>query len=56
MSTLLNLNREEGGASEESYESWTKDELQAELSRRDLPTSGNKPELIVRLEEDDGAA
>jgi hypothetical protein len=30
-------------------------ELKAELERRELPTSGNKPELIARLEEDDAA-
>ena len=33
------------------YESMTKDELQDELSAKGLPTSGNKDELIARLQE-----
>jgi hypothetical protein len=37
----------------EGYEAMTKPELQAELESRGLPTSGNKPELIERLEEND---
>jgi hypothetical protein len=39
------------GASE--YEGLTKDELSAELERRGLPKTGNKDELIARLQEDD---
>lgn len=39
----------------ESYESWTKDQLSAELESRDLPKTGNKDELIARLEEADSA-
>ena len=35
------------------YESFTVAELKDELSARDLPTSGNKDELIKRLEDDD---
>ena len=53
MSSLLNLNREEGGSSDEGYEGMTKAELEAELEARGLPKSGNKDELIARLEEDD---
>ena len=37
------------------YEVWTKDELMAELEDRGLPKSGNKPELIDRLDQDDAA-
>lgn len=35
------------------YDERTKDELQDELERRDLPKSGTKAELIERLEDDD---
>lgn len=35
------------------YSTMSNDELRAELKRRDLPTGGNKDELIERLEEDD---
>ena len=35
------------------YEGWTKDELSEELEKRGLPKSGNKDELIARLQEDD---
>jgi hypothetical protein len=38
-----------------SYEDMTKDELSDELARRGLPKSGNKDELIARLEEADNA-
>ena len=37
------------------YDVWTKDELMAELEERGLPKSGNKPELIERLDQDDAA-
>jgi hypothetical protein len=40
-------------AVDEGYDSWKLDELQAELKDRDLPTSGNKPELVKRLQDDD---
>lgn len=35
------------------YSEMSNDELRDELKRRDLPVSGNKDELIARLEEDD---
>ena len=41
---------------DETYESMTVAELKEELAARDLHTSGNKEELITRLEEDDVAA
>lgn len=37
----------------EDYGSLTVDELREELANRDLSTSGNKPDLVARLEEDD---
>lgn len=44
----------DGESTEEgSYDSLTKEQLQEELRNRELPTSGNKPELVARLEEDD---
>ncbi|HSE47499.1 MAG TPA: SAP domain-containing protein [Gemmatimonadales bacterium] len=57
MTTIMPHTRDQGGSAPEpeGYESWTKDELQAELEKRDLPKTGNKPELIERLEEDDAA-
>ena len=36
------------------YEDMTKDELSEMLESRGLPKTGNKDELIARLEEDDG--
>lgn len=38
------------------YNAFTVEELRAELADRDLPVSGNKPELVKRLAEDDGKA
>jgi len=35
------------------YNDFTVEELRAELADRDLPVSGNKPELVKRLAEDD---
>jgi hypothetical protein len=35
------------------YEEMTKAELEAELEARGLPKTGNKAELVARLEEDD---
>ena len=56
MTTIMPHTREGGEEpSDSGYESWTKDELQDELEKRDLPKTGNKPELIERLEEDDAA-
>jgi SAP domain len=40
----------------DDYEEWTNDQLRAELSRRELPRSGNKEELIDRLVADDESA
>lgn len=53
MSTMLFLNREESTPAQEGYAAWSKDELVAELERRGLPKTGNKPELVERLEADD---
>ena len=39
----------------QGYDGWTKGELEAELESRGLSKTGNKPELIERLEEDDAA-
>lgn len=38
----------------DDYSDMTVDELQDELRERDLPVSGNKDELIQRLQEADG--
>jgi len=38
---------------EQGYDSYTVDELKGFLGERDLPVSGNKGELIARLEESD---
>lgn len=35
------------------YDEMTLEQLRAELVERDLPKSGNKPELVARLEQDD---
>ena len=40
---------------EGGYEDMTKDELSDLLESRGLPKTGNKDELISRLEEDDGS-
>jgi len=40
---------------ERPYEEWTNEELSAELEARELPHSGNKAELVERLQEDDAA-
>lgn len=39
--------------SDSNYEQWTVADLKAELGRRDLSTSGKKPELVERLHESD---
>lgn len=41
------------GETEDNYDTWDKAGLRAELENRELPTSGNKAELIARLREDD---
>ena len=45
----------EGELEAEGYEAMTKEELSDELERRGLPKTGNKDELIARLEEADAA-
>ncbi len=42
-------------AKKSKYAEMTVDELTAELEKRELPKSGNKEELITRLEDDDAA-
>jgi len=42
-------------AEESKYAGMTVDELKVELEKRELPKSGKKDELIVRLEDDDTA-
>jgi hypothetical protein len=37
----------------EDYNDWNVAQLQSELGGRNLPKSGNKPDLVARLEEDD---
>jgi SAP domain len=44
-----------GTAVAEGYAAMTKAELEDELESRDLPKTGNKDELIARLEENDAA-
>lgn len=49
-------NEDERGAADhddEDYSTWTNDKLREELSNRDLETSGNKADLVARLEEND---
>jgi hypothetical protein len=38
-----------------AYETWTAEELRDELHDRKLPTGGNKPDLVARLQESDAA-
>lgn len=40
---------------DEGYEAMTVEELKEELEDRGLPKSGNKAELVARLEEDDAS-
>lgn len=47
--------REDGGEEVKPYGEWTNDELSNELKSRELPHSGNKDELVARLEESDKA-
>lgn len=41
---------------DESYDALSVDELKDELKARELSTSGNKKDLVARLEEDDEAS
>lgn len=41
------------GPAKPDYDDLTLPNLRSELERRDLPTSGNKPELVARLREHD---
>ena len=43
----------EESVGESEYEGMTKEELSAELESRGLPKTGNKDELIARLQEND---
>ena len=45
----------DGDAEDVAYEELSKDELKALCEERELAVSGNKAELIARLEEDDAA-
>ena len=54
MSTVWNIWQQSESVAHSDYEGWTKDELSEELEKRGLPKSGNKDELIARLQEDDG--
>lgn len=40
----------------DEYDTWTNDQLRDELAERELPTSGNKAELVARLRDDDSNA
>lgn len=43
------------GGEAKKYDDLTNDELKDLLSERDLPVSGNKADLVARLEEDDAS-
>ncbi|GAB3812107.1 SAP domain-containing protein [Kribbella italica] len=44
---------EDGDDDSEDYNDWKADTLRAELRERELPASGNKAEMVARLEADD---
>lgn len=46
----------DGDGQVSGYEVFTKDDLVAECKERKLPTTGNKPDLVARLQEADKAA
>jgi hypothetical protein len=56
MSTVWNQWQQspEGVGAGKDYSDLTVEALKEELEARGLPKSGNKDELIARLEEDDG--
>lgn len=43
------------GSDAEDYNTWTVEELKAELKNRELPTTGNKADLVAALEENDAS-
>ena len=55
MTTIMPHTQGDPPSEEGGYSEWTKAELEAELENRDLPKSGNKDELVARLEEDDAS-
>jgi hypothetical protein len=44
---------DEDDEEEEDYSQWSVADLRSELESRELPTGGNKPDLVQRLQEDD---
>lgn len=51
---FVGVSPEDAGDDEsEDYNDWKVATLREELKERELPTSGNKPELVARLEADD---
>lgn len=46
----------DGDGQTTGYELFTKDDLIAECKTRGLPVTGNKPDLVARLQESDKAA
>jgi SAP domain len=51
--TYTRRSSDESGAGEYAYSGMTKAELADELEARGLSKTGNKDELVARLEEDD---
>lgn len=47
---------DDGGEDQSEYASWTQTALREELKSRELDTTGNKRELVARLEEADAAS
>lgn len=43
----------DGAGEDGAYSDWTVEQMRAELHRRELPVSGNKPELLQRLRDND---
>lgn len=50
------ISAEDNAADEVNYEEMTVEELRDELESRELSKSGNKADLIARLQEDDESA
>lgn len=53
--TLRQAGDGDDDSTSDQYKGWTVAQLQQELEDRGLATSGNKPELLARLEEDDAS-